>query len=132
MRYITVEEMVCCVSGLINVHTLYVNGITNHNLSFSHAYGLISVLSSNLHFCSASVRHFCAALCKTSAYTHYRLKMKINYTTPKSALLLSRKIQVYCETGFSQLLKEVKPFLNTQSEPCAPVLSTVRLDNSIS
>lgn len=36
MRYKTAEEMVCCVSGLIMAHTLYVDGSTSHNLSFSH------------------------------------------------------------------------------------------------
>lgn len=36
MRYKTAEGMVRCVSGLIMAHTLYVDGSTSHNLSFSH------------------------------------------------------------------------------------------------
>lgn len=94
--------MVCCVSGLIMAHTLYVDESTSHNLSFSHLHIVwyqhrtatsISVLHQRGTFVQLSV--------KTSAFTHYRLTMKINYTAPNAALFpsLSGLIQVYYRDG---------------------------------
>lgn len=104
--------------------------VQSHNLSFSN---LPIMWYQHLAATSIFVLHHWGTFVRlsvTSAFTHCRLTVKINYTPHTHAALLpffSKQIKFNCG-GFSHLVKEIMFSVNTQIEPHAPVSLTVKPD----